>query len=61
MNPMRACDLTAAEKMAEKVRRLSEQGDSTGGIIECRISGVPAGLGEPVFDKLDAEIGRGNS
>ncbi len=57
-NPMRACDPVAAEKMARKVRELSEKGDSTGGIIECRINGLPPGLGEPVFDKLDAELAK---
>ena len=56
-NPMRACDSKAAEKMVARVKELSEIGDSVGGIIECRIQGVPAGLGEPVFDKLDAELG----
>lgn len=57
-NPMRACDADAAEKMIQKVRLASDAGDSVGGIVECRISGVPAGLGEPVFDKLDAELAR---
>ncbi len=55
-NALRACDGVAAEKMAEKVEELKSQGDSAGGIVECRISGVPAGLGEPVFDKLDARL-----
>ncbi|TVQ40575.1 MAG: chorismate synthase [Spirochaetaceae bacterium] len=56
-NPLRACDLAAAQKMVDHISRLKEQNDSVGGIVECRISGVDAGLGEPVFDKLDAELG----
>jgi chorismate synthase len=56
-NPMRACDLAAAEKMMAKATALKEQEDSMGGVVECRISGVSAGLGEPVFDKLDAALG----
>ena len=44
----------AAEKAAEYVSTLMEQMDSCGGLIECRVDHLPAGLGEPVFDKLDA-------
>ena len=57
-NPMRAPDSKTAEKMSAKIAELRAQGDSAGGIIECVITGVPAGLGEPVFDKLDAEIAK---
>ena len=57
-NPLRACDLVAAKAMEERIARIKEQNDSVGGIIECRISGVAAGLGEPVFDKLDAELAK---
>lgn len=53
-NPLRACDLKAAEQMMDKIKTIKDQEDSVGGIIECRISGVLPGLGEPVFDKLDA-------
>ncbi|MFO8064065.1 MAG: chorismate synthase [Spirochaetia bacterium] len=55
-NPLRACDAAAAEKMAQRAAELKEQEDSMGGIVECRVSGVAGGLGEPVFDKLDAEL-----
>jgi chorismate synthase len=58
-NPMRACDMNAAEKMVEKILSIKEQDDSAGGIVECRISGVDAGIGEPVFDKLDAVLSHG--
>lgn len=57
-NPMRAADPAAAEKMAARVRELAAIGDSVGGIVECRVSGLPAGLGDPVFEKLDAELAR---
>jgi chorismate synthase len=58
LNPVRACDSEAAEEMAEIIRTVREKGDSVGGIIECRVSGVPPGLGEPVFDKLDADLAK---
>lgn len=57
-NALRACDAEAAERMLEKISAIKERDDSVGGVIECRVSGVEAGLGEPVFDKLDAEIAR---
>ena len=55
-NPMRAPDADAAEEMVRRVLATREEGDSVGGIVECRVRGLPAGLGEPVFDKLDAEL-----
>jgi chorismate synthase len=58
-NLFRACDAKAAEKMQAKAERLKEDENSMGGIVECRISGVQPGLGEPVFDKLDAELAHG--
>ena len=57
-NPMRACDMAAAEKMELRVRELIEMGDSAGGLIECRVNGLPPGLGDPVFDKLEADLGK---
>lgn len=57
-NSLRACDNDAAEKMNAKIEELRQKGDSAGGIIACRVSGLPAGLGETVFDKLDAEIAK---
>jgi chorismate synthase len=44
--------------MIEKIKSLAANGDSCGGIVECRIRGVIPGLGEPVFDKLDAELAK---
>ncbi|MDY2756719.1 MAG: chorismate synthase, partial [Candidatus Treponema excrementipullorum] len=49
-NSLRAADLEAAALMEHEVQRLRQDGDSAGGVVECCVSGVPAGLGEPVFD-----------
>jgi len=57
-NPMRAADPLAAAEMVRRVEAARERGDSVGGIVECRIQGVPPGLGEPVFDKLDADLAK---
>ncbi len=51
-------DLDAAQAMLEAANRVSATGDSSGGVVEVVATGLPAGLGEPVFDKLDAELGR---
>ncbi len=51
-------DMVAADAMVEACSRITQTGDSSGGIVEVVAMGVPAGLGEPVFDKLDAELGR---
>ncbi len=53
-NPLRTADREAFESMNNLVKQVQSQGDSIGGIIECIITGCPAGLGEPVFDKADA-------
>jgi chorismate synthase len=52
-------DPEAALKMENRVKHVKKDGDSLGGIVEIVAKGVPAGLGEPVFDKLDAELARG--
>ncbi|WP_053376121.1 chorismate synthase [Paenibacillus sp. FJAT-27812] len=57
-NAVRACDPEAAKRMIEKIEHLASVGDSCGGIVECRIKGVKPGIGEPVFDKLDAELAK---
>ncbi|KXA99294.1 chorismate synthase, partial [candidate division MSBL1 archaeon SCGC-AAA259O05] len=57
-NAMRCADSEVAERMREAVMEAREEGDSTGGIVEVLALNVPAGLGEPVFEKLDAEIAR---
>jgi chorismate synthase len=53
-------DLDVAQEMVDATNRISATGDSTGGIVEVVVRGAPAGLGEPVFYKLDAELGRMN-
>jgi len=55
-NPVRCADRDAAGKMREAIERARKEGDSLGGIVEVVAAGVPAGLGEPVFSKLDADI-----
>lgn len=55
-NLLRACDPEAAQKMMDRIASIKEAEDSVGGVVECIIDGVQPGLGEPVFDKLDAEI-----
>ncbi len=58
-NPMRSPDAKAAEAMHEAVLAARASGDSVGGIIACTVKGLPAGWGEPVFDKLDALLAHG--
>ncbi len=55
-NPVRAADPDMAAAMAEAIAAAMSDRDSVGGVIECHVEGVPAGWGEPVFDKLDAEL-----
>lgn len=57
-NPFRIPDAAAAVKITELVNACMAELDSSGGVVECRITGVPAGLGEPVFDKLDAALAK---
>ena len=57
-NPVRCADPAMSEKMAEQIRFARDKGDSIGGIVEVRVTGLPAGIGEPVFDRLDAELAR---
>ncbi|MCW7073574.1 MAG: chorismate synthase [Methanophagales archaeon] len=52
-------DLEAAERMEKRIAEIRSKGDSVGGIVEVLAAGVPPGLGEPVFDKLDADLAKG--
>jgi chorismate synthase len=57
-NPVRCPDLKTAERMEELIREVRKDGDTIGGCVKCMIINVPVGLGEPVFDKLHAELGK---
>jgi len=57
-NPVRCPDKAKAEEMEAYIKQIRSEGDTVGGTVRCVISGVPKGLGEPVFDKLHAELGK---
>ncbi len=57
-NPFRMADAAAAKQVAALVQEKIRQQDSVGGIIECMVTGLPSGLGDPVFDKLDANLAK---
>ncbi len=57
-NAIRCPDEATAEKMIAKIESIKKQGDTIGGTITCVLENVPVGLGEPVFDKLHAELGK---
>lgn len=57
-NPLYMPDAEAAEEASEYLKDLQAKGDSAGGIIECCVTGLPAGIGEPVFEKLDANLAK---
>jgi chorismate synthase len=57
-NAVRCPDATLAEEMFTYIDEIRKQGDSVGGVVSAYITGCPVGLGEPVFDKLHAELGK---
>jgi chorismate synthase len=57
-NSLYCPDPVAIEQMEGVLAKAKEDGDSLGGIVEVRVTGCPAGLGEPVFDKLDADLAK---
>lgn len=57
-NIIRCPDHETAQKMIELIKIIKKQGDTIGGVITCVIQNVPVGLGEPVFDKLHAKLGK---
>ena len=58
-NAVRCPDADAAARMTERIIEARKDGDSLGGVVEAVARNVPPGLGEPVFDKLEADLGRG--
>ena len=57
-NAVRCPDTESAARMEDYIKEIRKQGDTVGGTVTCVIKGVPVGLGEPVFDKLHAELGK---
>jgi chorismate synthase len=57
-NIVRCPDESAARRMIAQIEKIRSDGDSLGGMIECVVRGIPAGLGEPVFDKLEADLAK---
>ena len=57
-NPVRCADSNTASLMEERIREIRKEGDTIGGIVSCVIENTPIGLGEPVFDKLHADLGK---
>ena len=57
-NPVRCPDAETATKMEQLIRNIKKTGDTIGGTITCVLQNVPIGLGEPVFDKLHADLGK---
>ena len=58
LNRYYTSDMDVVDAMDKRVLAIKEAGDSLGGIVEVRVKGVPPGLGEPVFDKLDADLAK---
>jgi len=58
-NIVRTGDAVAAERMIERIKKIRSEGNSIGGGIECVVRGCPPGLGEPVFDRLEADLAKG--
>ena len=57
-NPVRCPDNDTAIRMEELIKEVRSEGDSVGGIVTCVVQGVPAGWGEPIYDKLHADLGK---
>ena len=57
-NPVRCPNASIAEEMEAFIKSVKKEGDTIGGSVRCEINHLPPGLGEPVFDKLHAELGK---
>jgi len=58
-NPVRWPDRKEADQIVKLIERVRAEGDSLGGVVECVVRGCPVGLGEPVFDRLEADLAKG--
>lgn len=58
INVVRCPDSQLAAKMIERIEKIKKEGDTVGGAVRCHIDGVPVGLGEPVFEKLNANLAK---
>lgn len=57
-NPVRWPDPKEADQLIRLIERVRSEGDSLGGVVECVVRGCPVGLGEPVFDRLEADLAK---
>lgn len=57
-NAVRCPDAKVAEQMMDRIKEIRKQGDTIGGTVTCVLKNIPVGLGEPVFDKLHAQLGK---
>jgi len=57
-NAVRCPDPAAAEAMIARIKKIRSEGNSVGGLIDAAVRGMPVGLGEPVFDRLEADLGK---
>jgi len=57
-NAVRCPDAAYAQQMYDFIDAVRKDGDSVGGVIRCHVSGCPAGLGEPIFDRIEADLGK---
>jgi chorismate synthase len=57
-SPVRCVDPDASRKMMREIEEASREGDSVGGVVECRVHGVPPGVGDPLVEGLDVELAR---
>lgn len=57
-DPVRCPDPAASARMAALIEEVRAEGDSVGGVVACRVDGLPMGLGEPVFDRLEADLAK---
>lgn len=57
-NPVRCPDKTIAEQMEQRILQIRKQGDTIGGVVRCAVRNMPIGLGEPLFDKLEADLAK---